>query len=49
MHKDYIKPQCEEVFFHTETAFLVGSNADSVNAGSLGYYETERWVDGITD
>lgn len=45
MNKDYIKPQCETIVLHTETAFLVGSNADSVNAGSLGYYENERWTD----
>ena len=48
MNKDYIKPQCETIVLHTETAFLVGSNADSVNAGSLDYYETGRW-EGVTE
>ena len=45
MNKDYIKPQCLEISLYTETAFLVGSNADAANAGTLGYYENERWTD----
>lgn len=45
MIKNYKTPQCEEMVLYTESAFLVGSAEDSAYAGSLGYYENERWTE----
>ena len=44
MIKNYKTPQCEEIVLYTESALLIGSAADAVDAGSLGYYENERWT-----